>query len=318
MEDINMNRYIYFLLVLIFSLGIVTACSSKDSNNEEGASSGDSVVVKHELGETTVPKNPEKVLVFDFGMLDTLNYLNVDVLGVPQQNIPEYLSEYEDSKYENIGSLKEPDFEKIANIDPDLIIISGRQADQYDELKKLGPVIHLGLDYENYYESFKENVKVIGEIFSKEDEIAEALQEIDEQIDQLVEEAAKLNKKALIILANEDKISAYGKNSRFGIIHDLFGIPTVDENIDASTHGMNVSFEYVLEMDPDLLYVIDRSAAIGEEPAAKNIVENTLMRSTQALQNDDIYYLNPDVWYLSGGGIISVQEMVKEIEASLQ
>src|SRR5690625_4200798 len=143
MEDINMNRYIYILVVLIFFLGIVTACLSTDSINEEGASSGDSVVVKHELGETTVPKNPEKVLVFDFGMLDTLNYLNVDVLGVPQQNIPEYLSEYEDSKYENIGSLKEPDFEKIANISPDLIIFYCRQLDQYDKLKKLEPVINI-------------------------------------------------------------------------------------------------------------------------------------------------------------------------------
>lgn len=312
-----MNRIIYFFLALIVSLVVVAGCGADSKDNNDNAS-GDSVVVKHELGETTVPKNPEKVLVFDFGMLDTLNYLDVDVLGVPKQNIPSYLDEYEGDDYENIGSLKEPDFEKIANIDPDLIIISGRQADQYDELKKLGPVIHLGLDYEEYYDSFKENVETIGEIFSKEDEIEEALNDVDEKIEQLVEKAEDLDKKALIILANEDKISAYGKNSRFGIIHDLFGVPTVDENIDASTHGMNVSFEYVLEMDPDLLYVIDRSAAIGEDPAAKNIVENTLMKSTKALTNDDIYYLNPDVWYLSGGGILSVQEMVKEIEASLE
>lgn len=313
-----MNRLFYLLLVLFISLGLLAACSDSDGAKLEGNSnSEDLVVISHELGETKVSKNPEKVLVFDFGMLDTLKYLDIEVVGVPQQNIPEYLSEYQDPKYENIGSLKEPDFEKIANIDPDLIIISGRQADQYDELKKLGPVIHLGLDYENYYESFKENVKVIGQIFSKEAEIDEALENIDQEINQLIEKAENLDQKALIILANEDKISAYGKNSRFGIIHDLFGIPAVDDHIDASTHGMNVSFEYVLEMDPDLLYVIDRSAAIGDEPAAKNIVENTLMKSTKAMKNDDIYYLNPDVWYLSGGGILSVQEMIKEINASL-
>src|SRR5699024_10945016 len=150
-----MNRIIYFFLALIVSLVVVAGCGADSKDNNDNAS-GDSVVVKHELGETTVPKNPEKVLVFDFGMLDTLNYLDVDVLGVPKQNIPSYLDEYEGDDYENIGSLKEPDFEKIANIAPDLIIISGRQADQYDELKKLGPVIHLGLDYEEYYDSFKE------------------------------------------------------------------------------------------------------------------------------------------------------------------
>src|SRR5699024_11186510 len=104
---------------------------------------------------------------------------------------------------------------------------------------------------------------------------------------------------------------------RFGMIHDVFGVPAVDEEIEVSTHGMNVSFEYVVEQDPDLLYVIDRSAAIGEGSAAEQVVENKLMEKTKAMQNDDIYYLHPDYWYLSGGGLISVSQMLGEIEASL-
>lgn len=312
-----MKRFIYILIILL--LGVVIAgCGSTNENNDETSASKETIVVNHELGETKVPKNPEKVIVFDFGMLDTLDYLGIDVIGVPQMNIPDYLEKYRSNDYENIGSLKEPDFEKIANIDPDLIIISTRQADQYDELSKLGAVIHLGVDYENYYDSFKENVTIIGEIFSKEKDVEEALTDIEERINALTDKAKEIDQKALIILANEDKISAYGPNSRFGVIHDLFGIPAADQKIEASTHGMNVSFEYVLEMDPDLLYVIDRSAAIGDEPAAKNIVENRLMKSTKVLQNDNIYYLSPDVWYLSGGGIISVQKMVEEIENSIE
>lgn len=312
-----MKRFIYILIILL--LGVVIAgCGNTNENNNETSASKETIVVNHELGETKVPKNPEKVIVFDFGMLDTLDYLGIDVIGVPQMNIPDYLEKYRSNDYENIGSLKEPDFEKIANIDPDLIIISTRQADQYDELSKLGAVIHLGVDYENYYDSFKENVTIIGEIFSKEKDVEEALTDIEERINALTDKAKEIDQKALIILANEDKISAYGPNSRFGVIHDLFGIPAADQKIEASTHGMNVSFEYVLEMDPDLLYVIDRSAAIGDEPAAKNIVENRLMKSTKVLQNDDIYYLSPDVWYLSGGGIISVQKMVEEIENSIE
>ena len=58
-------------------------------------------------------KNPEKVVVFDFGMLDTLDELGVEVAGLPQANVPAYLSKYEDAKYANVGSLKEPDFEAI-------------------------------------------------------------------------------------------------------------------------------------------------------------------------------------------------------------
>lgn len=326
-----------FILAVFAMLAVfVVACGSTENNNNENTnnnapnndvSNGENatneeqeettLTITHELGETEVDKNPEKVVVFDFGALDTLDKLGVDVVGVAQGNIPSYLEKYESDEYENIGSLKEPDFEKIAEIDPDIILISGRQSDSYDELQKLGPTVYIGVDTTRYMDSFKENITLIGEIFDKEEEVATELTTIEESIEALNESAEEADKKALIILANDDKISAYGPSSRFGIIHDVFGVPAIDEGIEASTHGQNVTFEYVMEEDPDLLYVIDRTAAIGDGSAA-GIVENTLVENTKAYQNDDIYYLNADFWYLSGGGLVSVSEMVKEITDSLE
>lgn len=312
-------KKIGYLIIMALTLSIISACGSNDQ--DEGKNESEevpSVTVEHELGETEVEKNPEKVVVFDFGALDTLDKLDIDVAGVAQNNMPSYLDKYESDDYENIGSLKEPDFEKIAEIDPDLIIISGRQADLYDQLEELAPTIHLGVDTTKYMDSFKENVHTIGEIFEKEAEAETALEEIDEKIDTIQADAKESDKNALIVLANDDKISAYGSKSRFGLIHDVFEIPAVDEGIEVSTHGQNVSFEYVVEQDPDLLYVIDRSAAIGDESAADMVVENVLMEKTKAMKNDDIHYLEPDFWYLSGGGLISVSKMVDEIEESLK
>lgn len=315
-----------FLLGFLMSLLVIflVACGSDDDTektegDEEDSEEPQTVTVEHELGTTEVDKNPEKVVVFDMGSLDTLDKLGIEVTGVPQQSVPDYLSKYEGDEYENVGGLKEPDFEKIAEIDPDLIIISGRQGDMYDELQELGDTIFLGVDTDNYMESFEDNVNTIGEIFDKETEAADALDAIEEKIDKAKETAEEADKNGLIILANDDKISAYGPSSRFGLIHDVVGVPAVDEGIEVSTHGQNVSFEYVVEQDPDLLYVIDRGAAIGEgESATKLIVENKLMEDTKAMQNDDIYYLDPEYWYLSGGGLISVEEMVNEIAESLE
>lgn len=292
----------------------------KDNNGNVNQNSADATLtINHELGETTVAKKPEKIVVFDFGVLDSLDKLGIDVAGVAKgSNLPSYLDKFNGDDYENVGSLKEPDFEKISEIDPDVIFISGRQSDVYDELSKLGPTIYLGVDQERYMDSFTENMTVIGEIFDKEDTVKEELDKINESIETIKEKAQARDEKALIILANDDKISAYGPNSRFGIIHDVFGVPAVDEGIETSTHGSNVTFEYVMEQNPDLLYVVDRSAAIGEEPAAKKIVENKLVENTNAYKNDQITYLNPEVWYLSGGGLVSVTEMVNEISASLE
>ena len=123
--------------------------------------------------------------------------------------------------------------------------------------------------------------------------------------------------KALIILGNEGKVSAYGSSSRFGIIHDVFGFKAADDKIESSTHGQSITFEYILETNPDVLFVIDRDAAIGGEASAKDSIENELVQKTTAYENDAIYYLDPNYWYLSGGGLLSIKEMIKEIEEAL-
>ncbi|PAV30582.1 ABC transporter [Virgibacillus profundi] len=315
-----MRKFLLLFVISILAM-VAVACGASESEEESEGTNADlteTVTVNHELGETDVPKNPEKVVVFDFGILDTLDKLEIEVAGIAKSGvIPAYLEKYAGDEYANIGSLKEPDFEKISEIDPDLIIISGRQASLYDQLTELAPTIHLGVDTTNYMDSFKENMAVIGDIYDKQDEIDKEITAIEESIATLNEKASKSGENALIILSNDDKISAYGQNSRFGLIHDVFGIPAVDESIEASTHGMNVTFEYVMEQDPDLLYVVDRTAVVGGESSAEQIVENELVKNTKAYKNDNIVYLNPDFWYLSGGGLVSVAEMVKEIDESL-
>lgn len=313
-----MKKLSFYLMLVVLALFVV-ACGSESSNDDGNAeeTNVDTVTITHELGEATVNKNPEKVVVFDFGVLDSLDELGVEVTALPKMNVPPYLSKFEDDKYENVGTLKEPDFEKLSEIQPDLIIISGRQADLYDQLAEIGPTIYVAIDTANYLDSFKNNMKILGEIFEKEAEIDEKIAEVEEAIATVNEKATASGKKALIVLANEGKVSAYGPNSRFGFIHDVLGVPPVDENIEASTHGQSISFEYIVEQNPDVLYVIDRGAAVADDASAKEVIENDLVKNTTAYQDGKIFYLDPSYWYLSGGGLVSVKEMVNEIDESL-
>nr|WP_310550025.1 siderophore ABC transporter substrate-binding protein [Paenibacillus sp. YX.27] len=277
------------------------------------------LTIKHQLGETAVQHHPQKVVVFDFGVLDSLDKLGVEVAGVPQANIPPYLSKYESKDYANVGSLKEPDLEQISAIDPDLILISGRQSDYYEELSKLGPTVFMGVDSARYMDSFEENTETLGRIFGKEKEVEAELKKVEDSIQTLKDKVSAEGKNALIILANEGNISAYGSGSRFGMIHDVFGFKEADANIEASTHGQSVTFEYVAEKNPDYLFVIDRGAAMsGDAPASKELVENELVKGTNAYKNGHIVYLDANYWYLSGGGLESVAAMVDEVAAALK
>ncbi len=312
-----MKKYRFLMIIGLVLTLFLAACGSDDS--EEGSqASGEGITIKHELGTTTVEKNPETVVVFDYGALDTLDKLGVEVAGVSKDSLPAYLSKYDSEDYVNIGSLKEPDFETIHGMDPDVILISGRQSELYEDLSDIAPTVYVGLDTTRYMESFEENLTILGELFDKEAEVKEEFKAIQDNIAALNEKATNMEEKALIVLTTGGKISAYGSNSRFGIVHDVFGVKTADENIEASTHGMKVSYEYILETNPDYLFVIDRDAVVGDGAAAEEVMETELVKQTNAYKNDKIVYLDPDTWYLSGGGLVSVQQMIDDISAAIE
>ncbi|MFD1738915.1 siderophore ABC transporter substrate-binding protein [Bacillus salitolerans] len=291
----------------------------KQEEKEEVATEPTEHAITHELGEVVVKHNPQTVVVFDFGALDTLDKLGVEVAGVAKAStLPSYLSKYEDDKYVNVGSLKEPDFETIYGMKPDLIIISGRQSAAYEELNKIAPTVFISIDNSNYMESFTNNVKLLAQLFGK-DEAAEAeLVTINETIASLQDITNSDEKKGLFVLTTGGKLSAYGSGSRFGIIHDVFGVKAADENIEASTHGMSVTFEYIAEKNPDYLFVIDRDSVVSGEGNASDVFNNELVNKTKAAKANKIVYLDPAVWYLSGGGLISTAQMVEEIKAALK
>jgi iron complex transport system substrate-binding protein len=310
-----------FIFTMIF---VLAACGgakeegqSKTASSNPSEDTAEEMTIKHQYGEAVIEKNPQKVVVFDFGVLDTLDELGIEVTGVPQAAIPSYLKKYADKKYTNVGSLKEPDFEAIHAMKPDVIFISARQAELYDQFAEIAPTVYIGLDYENYMESFEKNMTLIGEIFGKEDQVASELKDIKASVSEVYKKASALDKKGLILLANEGKVSAYGPSSRFGLIHDVYGFGAADKKIEVSTHGQSITFEYIMEKNPDVLFVIDRATAVGGEIGAKEIVENELVKKTTAYKNGKIIYLDADTWYLSGGGLKSVKSMAKEIEAAL-
>ena len=315
-----MKKLLTICLALGFSLALV-ACAGNDTEKKE-AESGETIEVRHELDSDAVhvPKNPERVVVFDLGALDTMQFLGEEdrVVGLPQATIPEYLNEFEDDQYVNLGSLKEPEFEKIHEAQPDLIIISSRQMELYDQFKEIAPTVFLDIDTHNYLGSFEDNATLLGEFFEKEAEVAAQLDTLHEEIDHIKAEVSKSEETALIVLGTEGKVSAYGPNSRFGLIHDVFGIAPADPNIEESTHGQSITFEYILETNPDIIYIIDRDTTIGMDSSVKESFENDLVEKTDAYKNDRLLYLDGEIWYLAGGGLQSLEKMIAEIGETVE
>lgn len=115
-------------------------------------------------------------------------------------------------------------------------------------------------------------------------------------------------------------VMIYGADSRFGLIYQVLGFqPIKDFVIEDQRHGQSVSFEGILDLNPDRIFVIDRTQAIGSDNSANaDLVENALIKETKAYQNDQIHFLSSQLWYVSGSGLESTHLQIQEIANLMQ
>jgi iron complex transport system substrate-binding protein len=300
---------------------LFTACTSPASapTGTGAAGSPAEITVRHAQGETVVATNPKNVVVFDIGYLSTLDELGVDIAGVPGGlTLPATLQKYTTDAYAKVGTLFEPDYEAVNELDPDLVIVAGRSAAAYAELAKLYPTIDLTVDQADFYTSFSERTTALASIFGQEDAVAKRLAALDETIAATTAAAKQNGRSGLIVLTTGGEVSAYGPGSRFGLIHDVLGVAPAAPTVTDATHGDAVSFEFIAEANPDILYVIDRDATIGQDgKSAKQILDNAIVGGTTAWKNGDVVYLDGFSWYLAPSGLASVENMVSTIADSM-
>lgn len=303
-SNVTARRLTSLLLVVVMMLGLVSAISAQEAE----------ITVTHNQGETVVPLSPETVLTFDIASLSTLHRLGVDVAGLPQTTLPETLSQYAEG-YLNIGSLFEPDYEAVNAAEADLIIVAARSSTVYPQLSEIATTIDLTGDNADFIGAQRRNSEILGQIFEKEDEVAAIWEELDAQIAFINEQAAESGT-ALIVMTSGGEVNAYGPGSRFGWIHDDLGFIPVIEDIQEATHGEAISFEFILEANPDWLFVLDRDAAIGQQAeAAAQVLDNELVHQTSAWQNGQVVYLDSINWYIVMGGLGTLEEAIGEVAA---
>lgn len=307
------NITLLFATMACFSFLLYSCHATK---NVEGGEEKDSVEITHKLGTTKVVANPVRIVVLDIGALETLHELGVTPVGIPKKHIPEYLEAVKNqAEVADVGSVIEPDFEAINALDPDLILISTRSERYYKELSDIASTIFIGTDNKDYLPSFRHNTMLLAKIVGKEELAQKRLDSLEAKIQDAQAKFEQDQGKALFLIYNNARFSAFGKGSRFGFIHDVLHIKPVMELEDESVHGQKVSNELIAEANPDYLFIVDRNAAVFGKKANKSEVENPLIKQTNAFKNGKLFYLNPDVWFISGGGLTSVDLMVDDIVA---
>ena len=275
-----------------------------------------------EAVELEVPYDPQRIAILDMASLDILDALGVGdrVVGTASTSL-EYLQPYINDSISNLGTIKEADLEAVMACEPDVIFIGGRLSASYDALSEIAPVVYLATDSElGVVESVRKNASAIASIFGLEDKVDQLMTYFDTRIQALAEFAA--GKTAIVGMCTSGSFNVLGNDGRCSIIGREIGFDNigVDADIDTSTHGNEASFEFIVDKNPDYIFVLDRDAAIGTDGAqlAQEIMENELVMGTDAYQNGSIVYLaHPAVWYTAEGGITALDIMLQDLESEL-
>lgn len=271
--------------------------------------SAQAIEIETATGPVEISGAPEKIAVFDIAAIDTLDRIGVRISGLPTKL---YISEFDRLKQgaETVGDIFEPDLEALSALAPDLVIVGGRSSTKLDAVRKVAPAVDMTLYGEDLIAQAKQRLATYGALFARQAAAEKAAAELDARI--AAAKAAITGKgKALIIMTNGPKVTAYGPGSRFGWVHAALDLPAAVPDVEAANHGEAVSFEFIAKANPDWLLVLDRAAAIGSgEQGARATLDNELVAGTTAWKKGQVIYLPSAQFYIAAGGIQSTEKVL--------
>ena len=351
-----MKKIISLLLVLVMALSLVACGTANDEpanvggNNEttgsnETTNAPETTVPEEtkpetitiqalngnkEMADIEVPYDPQRIAILDMPALDIIDSLGVGdrIVGSAKVTI-EYLTQYnpDDSNgaIANLGSVKTADLEQVAICEPDIIFIGGRLSSMYADLEAIAPVVYLAVDYEKgVVESTKYNAQTIASIFGKEAEVDAMFSGFQPRIDAL--NSVLSGHDILLAMYNNNAMSIMDTQSQLNILAAELGGNNLGETVgevDKATHGEDASRETIVNLNPEYIFVLDRSTATGaaEEGVlgAREVIENDLIKELDCYKDGKIVYFiqHANVWYTSTGGVQALDTMLADLEGAL-
>ncbi len=221
-------------------------------------------------------------------------YLNES--GFPVEEIP-------DVGYIYKGTF---DCEKVAELDPDIVILYQRQPEIEEKLSKFG-IQSVHVDFHSETETIR-SIKILGKVLGKEqraEELAEFYQEQTNKVYSVLENIKDKEKPKVYVEGGWKEYSTYGNTYMFGALVDLAG----GENI-ATSAGIiksgTISPEYILSEDPDVIIITGATWAGHEDrpqlgyytdpQKARQSLENRLDRpgweNLTAVKNGTVYSIH--------------------------
>lgn len=297
--------------LLLYYLPDMTSGHNAESNQTSQTFKEKTIV--HDFGTTELKKVPKRIVILDNLYGEILDPLHITPVGATtgqadsQEFSTLFKKQYKDAKVVSIGWQGNPDLDKIAELKPDLILMTGEQEDLYDELSEIAPTVGYQINTDENWDYHETSLKV-AEIFDKRDEMKKDLDRVDAREAVFAENVkAKFGDQKLMYLRVTDNDIRYYAYGHFGYLYDTYHFNRA-ETFNPDDMFQVIDPDKLKDINPDLLIV----QADSQELLDNKLKNTPVWTSLKAVQNNKVIYADYST-YMLGFGIVSQEAIMKQI-----
>ena len=315
MKKINLLYLLAILAIisglLLYYLPDMTSGHNAESNNTSQTFKEKTIV--HDFGTTELKKAPKRIVILDNLYGEILDPLHITPVGATtgqadsQEFSTLFKKQYKYAKVVSVGWQGNPDLDKIAELKPDLILMTGEQEDLYEELSEIAPTVGYQINTDENWDYHETSLKV-AEIFDKRDEMKKDLDRLDAREAVFAENVkAKFGNQKLMYLRVTDNDIRYYAYGHFGYLYDTYHFNRA-ETFNPDDMFQVIDPDKLKDINPDLLIV----QADSQELLDNKLKNTPVWTSLKAVQNNKVIYADYST-YMLGFGIVSQEAIMKQI-----
>ena len=248
--------------LVVVALAMTTFGLIGCSSNNVTEQSSETRTVETVKGEVEIPANPQRIVDVS-GSSEELVLLGHTVVGTANvdsydtENVPAYMKEQlGDAKVVGHSMMETADIEAILACEPDLIIMSTRQEQIYDELKEIAPTVML----EDQSNDWEDKLEDVAEIFGQEEEAEAWLDAYYAKAEKLGKEIKSANGEDttyLTVLASSGSFMVFSEGGIGTVLKDDMKLPQPANMPEQDSITLpTVTMEGLSEIDADHIIVI--------------------------------------------------------------
>ena len=245
----KINKKILAIIISIMTIVLLVGCTKTQEIKKDEAIK----IVDSYNREISLDKLPERVVSLSPGATETIYALSLQNSLVGRSDYCDYPEEA--TKIESVGQITEPNIEKIAELNPDLVIASAHFSKELvDKIEALG--IKVAVLYgEDSFDGAYKNIQDIALVLGKQEEGTKIVDGMKKKVEEVENKVKDLKKPSVYYVVGFGKTDfTAGGNTFIGQIIDKAG----GDNIAKEVDGWNYSKEVLMEKNPDIVVLSDK------------------------------------------------------------